>query len=91
MYIFVLNKSPDECSVIAKLQIPNIVFFCSSCIPVIPTALRHYDNQSFLESKISTLEKSVYEINHTETKTCLSCKECRVTAGETPESNNIYA
>jgi len=30
--------------------------------------LRHYDNLSFLESKISTLEKSVYEINHTEIK-----------------------
>ena len=28
----------------------------------------HYENQSFLESKISTLEKSVYEIHHTETK-----------------------
>jgi len=30
--------------------------------------LWHYENQSFLESKISTLEKSVYEIHQTETK-----------------------
>ena len=37
---------------------------------MIPVVLRHYDNQSFLDSKVSTLEKSVSEIHKTETKLC---------------------
>jgi len=62
--------SSDECSVIAKLQVPNILFFCSSCIQAIPVAMHCYDSQSFLDSKVSTLEKSLSEIQKTESKLC---------------------
>ena len=60
--------SNEQCNVIANLDTPNIVFFCSSCIQVFPIALRCYDNHSIIDSKVSTLEKSVSEIQLTESK-----------------------
>ena len=44
------------------------MFFCSSCIQVFPVALRCYDSQPDIDSKVSTLEKSVSEIQLTESK-----------------------
>ena len=58
----------EQCKVIANLNTPNIVFFCSSCIQVFPVALRCYDSQPDIDSKVSTLEKSVSEIQLTESK-----------------------
>ena len=58
----------EQCKVIASLNTPNIVFFCSSCIQVFPVALRCYDSQPDIDSKVSTLEKSVSEIQLTESK-----------------------
>ena len=45
---------------------------------MVPIALRHYDNQSFLDSKVSTLEKSVSEIHKTETKLCEFVKNVKL-------------
>ena len=58
----------EQCKVIASLITPNIVFFCSSCIQLFPVALRCYDSQPDLDYKVSTLEKSVSEIQLTESK-----------------------
>ena len=60
--------STDECNAIANISTPNIVFFCSSCIQVVPVALRHYDNQVLVESRITAVETSVIEIQCSERK-----------------------
>ena len=44
------------------------MFFCSSCIEVVPIALRHYDNQVLVESRITAVETSVTEIQCSERK-----------------------
>ena len=48
-----------RCNAIANLSTPNIVFFCSSCIQVVPVAVRHYDNQVLVESRITAVETSI--------------------------------
>ena len=58
----------EQCKVIAKLTTSNIVFFCSSCIQVFTVALKYYDSQSVIDSKVSTSEKSFSEIQLIETK-----------------------
>ena len=60
--------STDEFNAIANLSTPNIVFFCSSCIQVVPVALRHYDNQVLVESRITAVETFVIEIQCSERK-----------------------
>ena len=60
--------STDECNAIANISTPNIVFFCSSCIQVVPVALRHYDNQVLVESRITAVKTSVTEIQCSERK-----------------------
>jgi len=57
----------EQCNVLANFTTPNIVFFCSFCIKVFPVALRYYDSQSVIDSKVSALEKSVSEIQLTKT------------------------
>jgi len=44
------------------------MFFCSSCVEVVPIALRHYDNQVVVESKITAVKTSVTEIRCSEHK-----------------------
>ena len=58
--------SSDQCKAIANLSTPNVVFFCSSCIQMVPAALKSYDSQSFFDSKVSILEKSMSKIQETE-------------------------
>ena len=60
--------SNEQCKVIANLNIPNIVVFCSSCIQVFPVALQCFNNYSVIDSKVSTLEKSVSKIQLAELK-----------------------
>ena len=60
--------SNEQCKVIANLNIPNIVFFCSSCIQVFPVALQCFNSHSVIDSKVSTLEKSVSKIQAAELK-----------------------
>jgi len=46
----------------------QILYFCSSCIQVLPIALRHYDNQVLVESRITAVKTSVTEIQCSERK-----------------------
>ena len=45
---------------------------------VFPVALRHCDSESILDSKVTTLEKSVSEIQHTESKLCEIMKSVEI-------------
>ena len=60
--------SNAQCNVIADLSTPNVMFFCCSCIEVVPFALWHYDNQVLVESRITAIETSVTEIQCSERK-----------------------
>jgi len=54
------------------------MFFCSSGIPLIPIALRNHDSPAFVDSKVTTLEKSVAVIQQTESKLCEMVKSVEV-------------
>ena len=59
--------SNDQYNAISNLSSP---FFCSSCIQMVPVALRCYDSQSYFDSKVSILEKSMSKIQQTESNLC---------------------
>jgi len=46
----------------------NVVFTCFGCLQVLLVALKHYDNEIFVNSRITTIEQSVTEIQ------CSKCK-----------------
>ena len=69
------NLSVEQCNAITNITSANIVFFCTPCLRVLPSALKQYDNQSLLlnhtESQLSTHEKSVLTaLNKSHEETC---------------------
>ena len=59
--------SKEQCKALSEVS-NNIVFFCDTCLQALHTALKYYDNQAYVESKITTIEKSVTEVQCCERK-----------------------
>ena len=63
------KMSKDLCTALSEVT-HNVVFFCNTCLQALPTALKYYDNQALVESKVTTIKKSVTEIQCSERKLC---------------------
>ena len=50
--------------------IDNIVFFCSSCLQLLPVALKYYNTQSNVDSNVARIESSLLEIQKSEKNLC---------------------
>ena len=44
----------------------TILYFCSSCLQLLPVALKYYDTQSNVDSNVACLESSLLEIQKSE-------------------------
>jgi len=62
------NISKDQCEALSEVT-SNVVFFCKTCLEALPVALKYFDNQALVESKITAVEKSVTEVQ---------CSECKL-------------
>jgi len=60
-----MNK--EQCKTLSEVT-SNVVFFCYTCLEALPTALKYFDNQALVESKITAVEKSVTEVQCSERK-----------------------
>lgn len=57
--------SEDQCSILDSVT-SNIVFFCSTCLPLLPVALKCYDSLPLVDSRVEAVENSVSEIRKAE-------------------------
>ena len=56
-----VGLSEDQCNILDGVTI-NIVFFCSTCLQLLPAALKCYDSLSLVDSRVVAVENSVSEI-----------------------------
>ena len=61
--------SVDVCNVLSNV-VTNIVFFCTSCLKMLPVALKCFDCQSVIDSKVTSIDKSLLEIQQSEKRLC---------------------
>ena len=61
--------SVDVCNVLSSV-VSNVVFFCTPCLQLLPVALKYYDCQSYIDSKVATIDKSLSEIQLSEKRLC---------------------
>ena len=57
--------SADQCAVLNSVA-SNIAFFCNSSVSKLPATLDSYDNQTYFESSMSSLEDKVNEMQAAE-------------------------
>ena len=57
--------SVNVCNVLSSV-VSNIVFFCTPCLKMLPVALKCYDCQSIVDSKVASIDKSLLEIHQSE-------------------------
>jgi len=50
----------DKCILIGNAS-RNVIFFCTSCLEVLPEAFRSYDIYSLVDSRVSSVEKAISE------------------------------
>ena len=71
--------TPCTTSILKRLQysrgIGQVVLLCFGYLPSLPVALKHHDNEMFVDSRITAVEKSVTEIQCTERKLHLSVEK----------------
>ena len=62
--------SADVCNALSSV-IDNIVFLiCSSCLQLLPVALKYYSTQSNIDSNVAGIERSLLEIQKSEKNLC---------------------
>ena len=54
--------SDEQCILIGNAS-RNIVFFCTSCLEVLPGAFKSYDIYSLVDSRVSNVEKSITDVH----------------------------
>jgi len=59
--------SEEQCKVLSEIS-SNVIFMCSGCLPTLPIAIKHYENEIFVDSRITAIEQSVTEIQCSERK-----------------------
>ena len=57
-----VKLSKEQCTVLCD-TIRNVVFFCSPCLEMLPVALKYYDGLSIVDSRVTTIERSIKEIS----------------------------
>ena len=57
--------SADVCNALS-----TILYFCSSCLQLLPVALKYYDTQLNVDSNIACIESSLLEIKKSEKNLC---------------------
>jgi len=65
VYTGLVPISADQCAVLHSVA-SDIEFFCNSCVSKLPAALDSYDNQTYFESCMSSLEDKVNELQAAE-------------------------
>jgi len=50
--------SEDQCNILDGVT-SSIVFFCSTCLQLLPAALKCYDSLSLVDSRVVAVENSV--------------------------------
>ena len=48
----------------------TILYFCSSCLQLLPVALKYYNTQSNVDSNVAHIESSLLEIQKSEKNLC---------------------
>ena len=59
----------DACKVLSDV-VSNIVFFCTPCLQMLPVALKYHECQSYMDSKVSCIDKFLSEIQQCEKRLC---------------------
>ena len=62
--------SADLTCVMLYPALLTILYFCSSCLQLLPVALKYYDTQSNVDSNVARIESSLLEIQKSEKNLC---------------------
>ena len=60
-----VKLSKEQCIILGN-TIRNVVFFCTPCLETLPTALKFHDGLSSMNSRVTSIENSINETQHTE-------------------------